>query len=330
MTIDFSARLESGVNEVFPDVIVQKCVFHAIQLLTRGLIKEFTRVKKKYLLEHVEEWKALRTLTLLLEKNKHVREIPPFKFDDVAFAWQVYNSLKSILSCKNPTRIERELHSFFLSTPFITWKGKHVLLSKYEVIFTKKKFKFSRKAMKYVVPMIYKAFRAAMRDLRTQLEESKARFNKARYLVLMNPVNMKPYHRTKLRKYLKEFPWLRSYRELLARFYYQFRRPPTKRSPLTFLLRLISDTSHPWLINAVHTLLENEEKVFRFQHVPELFPKTKTSKSIKVVNESCNKLARQLYRTQCGMRTIKNIRMRISNRLKCPIIISPNLLEKIK
>lgn len=68
MTIDFSARLESGVNEVFPDVIVQKCVFHAIQLLTRGLIKEFTRVKKKYLLEHVEEWKALRTLTLLLEK----------------------------------------------------------------------------------------------------------------------------------------------------------------------------------------------------------------------------------------------------------------------
>jgi len=145
----------------------------------------------------------------------------------------------------------------------------------------------------------------------------------------MNPINMKSHHRTKLRKYLKEFPWLRSYRHLLVKYYYQFRLSPEKRSPLTFLSRLITDTSHPWLRSAVQTLIDNEEYVFRFQHIPELFPKIKPSKFYKVVNESCNKLMNQLYQTQCGMRTIENIRMRISNRLKCPIIISPNLLEKI-
>jgi len=55
MTIDFSARLEAGVNAVFPNVLLQKCVFHAVQLLTRGLIKEFTKIKKENLLDHIAE-----------------------------------------------------------------------------------------------------------------------------------------------------------------------------------------------------------------------------------------------------------------------------------
>ena len=146
----------------------------------------------------------------------------------------------------------------------------------------------------------------------------------------MNPINMKPYHRNKLRRYLKEFPWLRSYRKTLVQFYYQFRLSPDKRGSLSFLYRLINDGSHAWLKAAVQTLIENEKNVFRYQCIPEKFPKVKFSKSIKVVNESINKLVNQLHRTQCGMRTLENIRMRVSNRLNCPIIISPALLEKVK
>ena len=330
MTVDFSTRLESGVNEVFPDVIVQKCVFHAIQLLTRGLLKEFIKIKKDHLLDHIEEWKMLGRTTLSLEKDAQICVSSPFKFDDVELAWQIYTRTRKIVSGNVPTQIERELRSFLSSFQFIKWNGKHVFLSKYDDIFSKKNFKYSIKGMKYIVPKIYKAFRAAIRELRKELEESKSHFNKIKYLILMNPINMESHHRKKLRKYLKEFPWLRSYRQLLVKFYYQFRLPPAKRSPLTFLSRLITATSHPWLKSAVQTLIDNEESVFRFQRVPELFPKTKPSKSIKVVNESCNKLVNKLYQTQCGMRTIENIRMRISHRLKCPIIISPNLLEKIK
>lgn len=81
-----------------------------------------------------------------------------------------------------------------------------MFLSKYDDIFTKRKFKFSVKAMKYIVPKIYKAFRVAIRELRKELEESKSHFNKVKYLVLTNPINMESGHHAKLRKYLKEFP----------------------------------------------------------------------------------------------------------------------------
>jgi len=330
MTIDFSARLEAGVNKIFPNVLLQKCVFHAIQLLTRGLIKEFTGRKKEYLLDHIEEWKILRKHTLSLEKNEQAAKPTPFQFNEVGRSKEVYTELRNCLSCNTPKQIEQTLHTFFSTPLFNSWEGKQVFLSKYDDIFIKSNLKYSVKGIKYIAPKIYKGFRATIRELRKDLEETKSHFNKVKYLVLMNPINMKPYHRTKLRKYLKEFPWLRSYRKILVRFYYQFRLPPEKRASLSFLSKLISDTSHPRLRSAIQTLIENEEKVFRFQHFKELFPKIKFSKSIKVVNESINKLVNQLHQAQCGMRTLENIRMRVSNRLNCPIIISPALLEKIK
>ncbi len=330
MTIDFSARLEAGVKEVYPNVILQKCVFHAIQLLTRGLRKEFTRRKQEILLDHIKEWNMLRGYTLSLEKGEHPPEMAPFKYDDVELAKKIFNCIRKCLSGENPTQIEQDLSCFFSTSLFNTWEGKDTFISRYNDIFTKKNLTFSTKGITYVVPQIHKAFRAVIREIRKELEESKIHFNKVKYLVLMNPINMKPYQVAKLRKYLKEFPWLRSYRQVLVKFYYQFRVPSEKRASLLFLSQLITDTSHPWLKSAVQTLIDNEENVFRFQRVPELFPKVKFSKFIKVVNESCNKIMNQLYHTQCGMRTLENIRMRVSNRLQCPIIVSPTLLEKIK
>ena len=329
MTIDFSARIESGVKAVFPNAIVQKCVFHAIQLLTRGLIKELAMIKKEYLLDHIEEWNQLSRYTIALEKKEKNKNKLQLSFNDTKYAWHLYLKLREVLSRNNPQKIERELWSFFSTSRFVKWKGKHVFLQKFVVIFTKRKLKFSNKGMKYVIPKIYKAWRGAIRSLRKELEVSKAHFNKVKYLILMNPLNMQPYHKKKLRKYLKEFPWLRPYRTIIVKFYYQFRDPSNRRSSLKFLSRLITEESHPWLKSAVQTLIENEEQVFRFQHIHEVYPRTKPCKSIKVVNESSNKLISQLYQTQCGMRTIKNLRMRISNRLKCPIIVSPTLLAKV-
>ena len=329
MTIDFSARIESGVKAVFPNAIVQKCVFHAIQLLTRGLIKELAMIKKEYLLDHIEEWNQLSRYTIALEKKEKNKNKLQLSFNDTKYAWHLYLKLRDVLYRNNPQKIERELWSFFSTSRFVKWKGKHVFLQKFVVIFTKRKLKFSNKGMKYVIPKIYKAWRAAIRSLRKELEVSKAHFNKVKYLILMNPLNMQPYHKKKLRKYLKEFPWLRPYRTIIVKFYYQFREPSNRRSSLKFLSRLITEESHPWLKSAVQTLIENEEQVFRFQHIHEFYPRTKPCKSIKVVNESSNKLISQLYQTQCGMRTIKNLRMRISNRLKCPIIVSPTLLAKV-
>ena len=63
-------------------------------------------------------------------------------------------------------------------------------MSKYDNIFIKKKFKYSVKGIKYIIPKIYKGFKAAIRELRKELEETKSHFNKVKYLVLMNPVNI--------------------------------------------------------------------------------------------------------------------------------------------
>ena len=330
MTIDFSTRLEAGVNEVFPNALVQKCVFHAIQLLTRGLLKEFTKIKKEHLLDHIEEWNVLRRCTLSLEKEAQIAEISSFQFNDVECAKKIYSKIRKCLSRNTPKQIEQALQAFFSTPLFNNWEGKQVFMSKYNDIFIKYNLKYSKKGIEYIIPKIYKGFRTAIREIRNKLEKSKSHFNKVKYLVLMNPINMKPYHRKKLRKYLNEFPWLRFYRQMLVKFYYQFRLSPGKRASLRFLSHLLTDTSHSWLRSAIHTLIENEENVFRFQHFPELFPKVKFSKSIKVVNESVNKFMNQLHQAQCGMRTLENIRMRASNRLNCPIIISPALLEKIK
>ncbi|MHA1491979.1 MAG: hypothetical protein ACTSRI_20285 [Promethearchaeota archaeon] len=102
---------------------------------------------------------------------------------------------------------------------------------------------------------------------------------------------MNSFQKKELRKALANFPWLRPIRRIMIKFYYQFRVPPAKRRlSLTFLSRLITEVSHSWLRNAVQTLIDNEENIFRFQHIPELFPKLKSLKPYKVVNESCNKL----------------------------------------
>jgi hypothetical protein len=329
MTIDFSKRIESGVNAIFPDVIIQKCIFHAIQLFTRGLIKELTRVKNERLLAHIKEWNQLRKVSIALEKSQMIESKLNFKFKDTAHAWKVYQELRSCIINKKWREIEQKLSFLLLNPLFMNWKGKQVFLQKYEDIFTKRKFKFSDKSMKYVVPKIYKAWRGAVRELRFELELIKTKFNTIKYLILMNPQNMKPYHGKKLQKYLKIFPWLRSYRKIIVRFYYQFRLTTPKKSGFKFLTQLLSENSHRWLKAAISTLIENEENIFQFKNIYNSNPTIKSAKSIKVVNESSNRVLHQLFQTQYGMRTIENIRMRVSYRLKCPIFISPSLLETV-
>lgn len=328
MTIDFSTRIESGVKAVFPEITIQKCVFHAIQLLLRGLVKELTRVKNKRYLAHIKEWNQLRRISLDLEKNEECELKPDLQFKDTAYAWKIYQGLRLCLTRRYPREIERKLSLFFLKSYFKDWKGNVTFLQKYEVIFIKKKFKFSEKALKYIIPKICQAWRGAIRELRMKLENIKSQFNKIKYLILMNPENMKPYHREKLKNYLKTFPWLRSYRKIIVRFYYQFRLPLMQRSSFKFLTQFLSENSHPWLKSAISTLIENQEQIFQFKQVYISNPKIKNVKSIKVVNEPINKALHQLFQTQNGMRTLENIRMRVSHRLKCPIFISPTTIER--
>ncbi|MHA1725699.1 MAG: hypothetical protein ACTSXH_12845 [Promethearchaeota archaeon] len=58
MTIDFSSRSQAGVDKIFPNAPLQKCVFHA-----------FNRIKKLHLTTHIAEWNALCKDSLYAEKK---------------------------------------------------------------------------------------------------------------------------------------------------------------------------------------------------------------------------------------------------------------------
>lgn len=328
ITIDFSTRIESGVKKVFPEVTIQKCVFHSVQLLLRGLVKELTRVKNERYSAHIKEWNQLRRMSIDMEKNENYEPKLDLQFRDTANAWKIYQRLRICVKNVKSREIERNLSKLFLTSSFRNWKGNETFLQKYKDIFVKRKFKFSEKALKYIIPKIYNAWRGAIRELRLELEGIKSQFNKIKYLILMNPENMKLYHRKKLIKYLKLFPWLRSYRKIIVKFYYQFRLPLKQKPSFQFLTQLLSEDSHLWLKSAVSTLIENQEHVFKFKHIYASNPKIKNVKSIKVVNEPINKVLYQLFQTQYGMRTLENIRMRVSHMLNCPIFISPDTIER--
>ena len=57
-------------------------------------------------------------------------------------------------------------------------------------------------------------------------------------------------------------------------------------------------------------------------------PQLRDNKALKVVWESGMRKINKLCQAQYGFRTLENIQMRISNYLKCPIIVTPNVLEE--
>lgn len=101
ITLNFSKRLEAGVKVAFPGVKIQKCVFHAVQLLNRGLLKELTRVKNEKFQAPLNEWKLIRANSLEIEKGEKLEKQFQLKFKEVKDAWQVYVALRDIFSSED-------------------------------------------------------------------------------------------------------------------------------------------------------------------------------------------------------------------------------------
>lgn len=328
VTIDFSNRLEAGVKKHFSEGQILKCAFHASQLLNRGFLKELIRIKNEKLLEPIREWNLLRSNSIEIEEKNRLKKQLQLKFNDTKIAWKIYMKIRGIFSLDQPHLVQEGFVKFFQNSLLKQWKGVKVLKKRYHEIITR--HHFTKKGIVYIEQKVYKAWRAVIREFRKNIEKSKEDFNDIKYLLLMNPINMNNFQKYQIREYLRKFPWLRPYREVIRKFYYQFRVLPEKRQSLKFLLKIVSDKSHSWLKSAIDTLIKNEAQVFRFQLIYKKFPKLKNNKAFKVVNESSMKGINKLFRVQHGMRTVENIQMRISNYIKCPIMISSGLLEDLK
>ncbi len=170
--LDFSKRIEAGVKVVFPDVEIQKCVFHAMHLLNRGLLKELTRIRNEKFQAHINKWMLIRTNSLKMEEGKKLEKQHQLNFEDVKKAWQVYMKLRAVFSSKNFRKVEIDFERFIKSTFLKKWKRAELFMEKYNKILSK---------------------------FRKEIEEVKKEFNEIKFLILMNPINMKPFHKRKMR-----------------------------------------------------------------------------------------------------------------------------------
>lgn len=165
---------------------IQKCVFRSVQLLTRGYLKELTRIKRKVLDNYIKERKWLRRKTLELEKGK-INKIPnTLKFSDTKEALSIYKKLQSLYSDCTPTEIQNKVTKFFSTSVFRKWNGHPFFLERYQKIFNQRQLNYTKKGLKYIVPKVYK------------------------------PINMESFHSKKLRKCLTTFHWLRNYHKILG------------------------------------------------------------------------------------------------------------------
>jgi len=325
LTIDFSERLEAGAKHFFTDEQILKGTFHASQLLTNGITKELIRLKNKMYANKIKEFRYIRQFSLTLEEENATMKNIRFQYCEAKIAWDIYLKLREIFSANDLRKIEENLRHFLNGTEINQWKGGDVFKERCKQFFPKRGL--TQKGVMQFKRSVYRAWRGAIRGFRKEIEKQKSGFNDARFIVLKNPLTMKDYEKKKLRKSLKAFPWLRPIRQILVKYYYQFRIAPVKRASLKFLLKLITKESHPKLKSALNTLLKYEEQVFRFQILQQENPKLKDCKGIKVVNETSMRKVNRLFQTQMGMRTLDNLVMRTSHYLDCPIIVAPSVLE---
>ena len=114
----------------------------------------------------------------------------------------------------------------------------------------------------------------------------------------------------------------------------------------TYKMREIQDLGSPMICRRiyyerVYFICKRCRKIFNIEHplIPVGFryipgviykenPQLRDNKALKVVWESSMRKINKLYQAQYGLRTLENIQMRISNYLKCPIIVAPNALEE--
>jgi len=316
------------VKHFFYENQILKCAFHAPQLLNRGLLKELTRLKNEKYQDEIKELAFLRRISLAHEEEEQNNKEYKFKFADSKKAWQIYLEIRAIFTLGTPFEIEDRLRTFLHDLSPYQWKGANLLREKCNSLFIKRGL--TKKGLPLFKTKVYRAWRGAIRYFREELEDLKSGFKDAKYLVLMNPLNMGAHEKKVLRIALAKFPWLRAIRRIMTKFYYQFRVSPAKRCSLRFLLKLVSEDSHAWLKSAVDTLIRCEEQVFRFQVIYEKYPELKDCKAIKVVDESTMRKINKLYQTQFGMRTLENLEMRLKYYLECPFIIVPSVLEEFK
>ncbi len=320
--VDFAPALEAAARAVFPGADIGHDYFHAAQLLSRGLLKELTRLYRAECAKPVAEFHAAARSSLRADKGGTL-PAPVFTQPYLQGAWEVYREIHALRKCRGPASFERSWDRFCAQVEGSGWPGAARFLQLAREHYPKRDI--TRKGQDLFLKKVRGAWRATLREARERLEDRKASFAQARYLVLKNPANTRPEDVGALRAALADFPFLRPIREIVCKFHYQFKAKRGNWRPLDFLRDLVHEDSHDMLRSAVETLIAEQGHIFAYRRVWEQEPALAGTKGARTTREETNHYINSLARTQFGFRSSEGARMRLAARLHCPFIISKSL-----
>ena len=175
--------------------------------------------------------------------------------------------------------------------------------------------------------MGYRLWRRYIRNKRSYFQEQNKGYGQAKTHILQNPKNMDENSRVILTKHLKNFPFLKPFRNTIKRFHKQFDENNLNKPSLAFLRETIDKNTHNKLKSAVDTLIRRELNIFAYKDILAQHPQLKKGKSIRSNHEEINKNANLVARNQYGLRSTSGARLRLQSILECPIIVSEALLK---
>jgi hypothetical protein len=320
--VDFAPALEAAARAIFPGADIGHDYFHAAQLLGRGLLKELTRLYRAECAKPVAEFHAAARASLRADKGG---TLPALVFTQpyLQGAWEVYREIHALRKCRNPASLEEGWERLCACVEDSGWPGAPRFLELAREHYPRRGM--TRKGQGLFLKKVRGAWRATLREAREVLEDRKASFAQARYLVLKNPANMRPEDTRVLRAAMVDFPFLRPIREIVTRFHYQFKAKPGSWRPLDFLRDLVHEDSHDMLRSAVETLIAKQGHIFAYRQLWGQQPCLMGYKGARTTREEANHYINSLARTQFGFRSSEGARMRLAARLHCPFIVSKSL-----
>ncbi len=325
VTFDFRDGWEAPVKATFPKATILICTFHAVQLLTRGLLKEFNRLQRQENTTFIKECGAARKWST--RRDKGSRAPPPALSDGFCRRWagfyaQVLNACRLRGAAKFGERHRSLLRAMRRWDPDTTARYESSLATKLP------KEGFTVKGLARFKSEMKKKWRAELRCVRQKREATKKDLARAKYLLLKRPENLSKKEGERLATFLQGNSWAILPRESLLRFYTLLDDPVGKETSLKFLDTLVKPDSHDWLRSAVATLQAKREYVFNFANVWQAHPKWRDIRGFKVNPEHVIKKINAVARAQYSFRSDESARFRLEHILKCTIIISETILSE--
>jgi len=323
--MDFSSKLMNGTRAVFPNVLIGHDYFHSAQLLNRGTSKELSRMKTQFFSRKIRSYKSLMRTTIAAEKDPTFRlslsSLPLFLQQAAEFYLEILQAFRS----ESFPEFLQMWDNLKASSIGQKWEhGRRVLE---DVCSQLPSCGFTPKNYRKFAKLLCTTWRKYLREDRREVEAEKKEFATLRFLILMNPKNMKDYHTVELRRLLKKFPFLRRIREGIRKFHYQFKADSGSYRSLSFLKKMVTPQSHSRLKSAVNTLIEEQEGIFAYREMYKRDPSLRKKKSIRSNNEHLNAKVNKVARNQYGFRSFANTISRLEGILDCPLIVSPALLS---